>query len=107
MYYAMRTFMNYIYSWKKSSYSEWCTSSEDDITIEKVWSQKYDYKLAYVPGMFIYTPHNLQEETMVMVNSLVERLPMRSTKLDQSKRENKSDPKVQAIYTQVQQRAFA
>ena len=79
--------------------------------------QKYDYKLEYVPGKLMYIPDTLsrayqtvsddtdlelQEETEVMVHSLVECLPVSSTKMDQFKRENKSDPEMQAIHNQVQ-----
>ena len=79
--------------------------------------QKYDYKLEYVPGKLMYIPDTLsrayqivsedtdlelQEETEVMVHSLVQSLPVSSTKMDQFRRENKSDPEMQAIHTQVQ-----
>ena len=36
-----------------------------------------------------------------MVHSLVKSLPVSSTKMDQFKRENESDPEMQAIHTQV------
>ena len=48
------------------------------------------------------TDLKLQEHAEVMVHSVVESLPVSSTKMDQFRRENKSDPEMQAIHTQVQ-----
>ena len=78
--------------------------------------QKYDYKVEYVPGKLMYIPDTLSrayqtvsddtdlelhEETEIMVHSLVKSLPVSSTKIDQFKRENESDPEMQAIHNEV------